>query len=284
MPRHFGRILAGFAGAGRIHRTTASILSRIDGVRGAGGAATAGTARASRTTNAEKRRILDMTDTSFRDGLAGNSASPNTLDTQRSNVCSKEVSAAKPRRTPLGFIGFVVGIGLVLMSWSPAIGSGETCGKPQDSPLWRDRFDGLTRGRAESGPVSGKTPSLTMSALWLSGSPDIALLTFSGSWDEWRYLDCHATYLLVDGKLLRLVQEADHRGDVNSGGVVEFVHVAVSWKDLKRMGVASQVEYKICNDEFVVPQTFLCALQNLVQAVEKWKSPNHGSTMKVELE
>lgn len=65
----------------------------------------------------------------------------------------------------------------------------------------------------------------------------------------WKYLRCHRVNWLVDGVPLE-VGETKHDGQVTRGGVNEIIQQPLTLEQMKKLGSASSVEYRICNDEF----------------------------------
>lgn len=72
---------------------------------------------------------------------------------------------------------------------------------------------------------------------------DFALLFRSRS-REWQFLRNHDLYMLIDGERVT-VGEAEYDGNVESGGVSEFMRYLVSPDLVKRIAGAKQVELKI---------------------------------------
>jgi len=72
--------------------------------------------------------------------------------------------------------------------------------------------------------------------------------------EDWKYLNCHSTYCLVDGKPLEL-PKTEHYGDVMGGGkVIEIIYVSVPYSTFVKMCEARKIEFKICNTEFIISE------------------------------
>lgn len=65
----------------------------------------------------------------------------------------------------------------------------------------------------------------------------------------WKYLRCHRVNWLVDGTPLQ-TDETMHNGQVARGGVNEIIQQPLTLGQMQKLGSASTVEYRICNDEF----------------------------------
>ena len=83
---------------------------------------------------------------------------------------------------------------------------------------------------------------------------------------SWRYLQCHSTAFLADGKPLDLGRES-RSGHVGSGYVNEFLIINTSLTKLKTAAQSRKVEYKVCNDEFSMSDRDLTDLREFVRLV-----------------
>ncbi|HSF40329.1 MAG TPA: hypothetical protein VLT87_11095 [Thermoanaerobaculia bacterium] len=131
-----------------------------------------------------------------------------------------------------------------------------------------DRFSGST-SISTSPRASGSPHPLEPHLMWTSEAPDKAMLMFMGVSQRWKYLECHTTHILVDGRRLDL-PAAGHRGDVlATASVLEQVHLLIPFSTAREIAAARLVEYKVCNDEFRAPPDFLCEAKALVRAVDE---------------
>lgn len=146
-----------------------------------------------------------------------------------------------------------------------------------------DKFSGETTiGTVPTPPSS--SPSLAFVATYTKtredGLPDPStvgmMLVVSGS--DWRYLNCSATYWLADGKRFELPQPT-HDGHVGNGYVLEFLQIKIlKPAELRKLAAAQRVEFKICNDEYVVSPSDLADLRVFS---EKLNGPDPSFAMKI---
>lgn len=97
----------------------------------------------------------------------------------------------------------------------------------------------------------------------------VITLQLFGSFAEWRYLKCHSTSLLADGVRVKL-GEVEFHGDISRhGGVYERIQVILTAAALARIGSASKIEFKVCNDEFQATEEFVRAAHEFACKVAK---------------
>lgn len=72
-----------------------------------------------------------------------------------------------------------------------------------------------------------------------------------GAWQGgWRYLNCHHTHWLADNERVA-IGETTHHGSARGRTVVEqVIHMDASLEGVRRLGAATKVEFRVCNDEF----------------------------------
>ncbi len=155
-------------------------------------------------------------------------------------------------------------VALVIMAVVPALAE-----KPRFEREY-DRFDDVTKlrvspkaekpgGRVELGVTAilrGKKGPVT-------GRP---MLVFFSAGKAWRFEDCYATKMLVDGLPLEL-GEATHRGGVADGVVVERIIIPTSVEQMTALASAKKVEVKICEHTFALQESDLTALREMVRAL-----------------
>ncbi|MCW9733740.1 hypothetical protein L5B97_09760 [Avibacterium sp. 20-15] len=83
---------------------------------------------------------------------------------------------------------------------------------------------------------------------------------------DWKYLKCHTTNWLVNGKPIQPLKNTIST-DVkrNPVQVVESIDVVFTNKDMKKFGTASSVEYRVCNDEFKFTSEELKGLKRVIE-------------------
>jgi len=139
-----------------------------------------------------------------------------------------------------------------------------------------DRFSKETTISTITSPFRSKRPELYCGPFIFKGeilkkTPEKAPLFFISKNDDWEYLECHHTYLLVDGEAVDL-GEGTHHGDVGSGYVLEFIfHLEVPFNLLQKLALAKKVEVKICNTEFVLTREESSDLQEYVRLLTPGK-------------
>lgn len=164
-----------------------------------------------------------------------------SLDRDGSSRCVQTV-AAVPRRAasrPASSSG----------SAAPGVSSGRrTAGGPAAVRVARDEFTGRTT--IEYGaPVEwedGHRQRADFTVL-VNPAPMTGALSITTSHRRWRWLECHALHMLVNGEIVEL-DESDHDGRVGSGYVVEQVRVPLSRDAIVALTQASEVRVRICND------------------------------------
>jgi len=132
-----------------------------------------------------------------------------------------------------------------------------------------DRFTKKTTISTKLSPFSSKGPKLCCGPFIFEGeilkkSPKEAPIFFMSRNDDWEYLNCHHTYLLVDGEPVDL-GEGIHHGEVGSGYVLEFIFHEVPFTLLQKLALAKKVEVKICNTEFVLTREDSSDLQEYIR-------------------
>jgi len=117
---------------------------------------------------------------------------------------------------------------------------------------------------------SATYPSVVMTVKGGASADQEAILILTAASDAgWRYLRCHLFHMLADGEPVAL-GESRHSGEVARGSaVIEQIIVPVRLDDLRVAAAAQRIEYRICNDEYVAPEEFLCKLRGFVEAADK---------------
>lgn len=128
-----------------------------------------------------------------------------------------------------------------------------------DGPLIQDKVDRFTGERdfKYEAPMPKDVTKPKLTGL-VTIKPDVTLAMMHiamMSWSSrrkptaWRYLSCHTTNFLVDGQPLKTM-DARHSGSVRDDGVLEFLLIPLELEQLKILGEAKTVEYRICQDEY----------------------------------
>jgi len=102
------------------------------------------------------------------------------------------------------------------------------------------------------------------------GSTPVILLTRYGR--SWKYLKCHDTFWLADGKRVATL-DTRHDGSVYSGGVNETIISQFSYEQFQTLAAAQNVEYKVCNDEFMLYPAEMEGLKQVGQAIATSSKP-----------
>ena len=137
-----------------------------------------------------------------------------------------------------------------------------------------DRFSGNTSiiSVHKPGPLGRLVPHL--GAEFKSKNMVVAQLVLSGGYmGDWRYLKCHTTYILADGKQVP-TSRATHDGDVINGGVVENIMVTLDLKAIAQLEQAKNIEFKVCDDEFQADWDFVCAAREFACKVREQRAGN----------
>jgi len=79
-------------------------------------------------------------------------------------------------------------------------------------------------------------------------APLVNMAFFSVS-DSWEFLSSHDLRALVNGEPMEM-PETQHSGDVNTGGVLEFVLFELSWDEFCKLCDAEMVEFQLGFEEF----------------------------------
>lgn len=118
-----------------------------------------------------------------------------------------------------------------------------------------DRFSGKrTIVLSPDSRSIGAPPGLTLVTVQEGNKPamEFAVILEMAS-TKWRYMDCHTTYWLADDKPVPL-PPVRHEGKLGDGIVMEFLRIdTIPRTALETFAAARKVEFKICNDEFVLP-------------------------------
>jgi hypothetical protein len=139
-----------------------------------------------------------------------------------------------------------------------------------DIEVSEDRFAGVTNYRSKGGEIGLGKPMTIQTVVNSSIKTFTAQLILTGGYrGGWKYLDCHSTTWLIDGKP-QTWPAADHIGKAGSGLVVEGISQTIPTRDaLAALGSAGRVEYKICNDEGEMTSSELSDLKRIVRLVNK---------------
>lgn len=117
-----------------------------------------------------------------------------------------------------------------------------------------DRFTGK-RGIKYVAKPKMTAPTVSTFVNVLDGEANSNLLItvfgFSRAGGSWKYLQCNQTHWLVDGNPFP-TQGVIHRGKVIRGGVIEHLGQPLTLEQLDALAAATTIEFKICNDEFVM--------------------------------
>lgn len=117
-----------------------------------------------------------------------------------------------------------------------------------------DRFDGSTTVRTKPQAVF-KRLHFTLLCRYTGEAQKtnaIIEIVLIGAYEQWTYLKCNTTHWLVDSKPFELPQPI-HEGEVGRGFVMELLTIVpVPLSALQQMAVVKKVEFKVCNDEFML--------------------------------
>lgn len=141
-----------------------------------------------------------------------------------------------------------------------------------------DRFTGARKISYSSptAPLGQTTFNVDVS---VSKSVPVVLFTFitanlsSRGGSSWKYVRCHQMAWLVDGRPFAMDAQATHQGTVVRGGVIEMVSQFVTADQLHQLAAASQVEYRICQDEGALDPAAMSALREISQKLKPAVAP-----------
>ncbi len=158
-------------------------------------------------------------------------------------------------------------IAMLALSLAPTASAGAQCSPERYTTTETDRFSGATTIKtspiAKSAEPSGLGEdefSLNLHALtdtkknkliWM----EITYWNSHGD-DPWRYAACHPVFILADGIPVEILRIADFP---STGGGSEMVTAELSAAAVAKLGAASKIEFKICNDELVASPEFVQA-------------------------
>jgi hypothetical protein len=95
--------------------------------------------------------------------------------------------------------------------------------------------------------------------------PPTLWLTWFGT--EWKYLRCHELHLLVDGKPFPVT--ALFHSDTNRTITIETEIIQLTREQLARLAAASKIEFKVCNDEGVLPDALLQDIKDFAPVLDE---------------
>lgn len=140
-----------------------------------------------------------------------------------------------------------------------------------------DRFTGIRKITWENkltGPNLGFFAAFLVVAdkqgSFRTSKPAIVLTTSSR---EWKYLKCHNTYWLADGKRVEPIS-VRHDGTTYSGGVVEQITSDFSVAAFQQLAAAQTVEYRVCNKESYL---YASEMEGLKQVAQRMSAALAGS-------
>lgn len=126
----------------------------------------------------------------------------------------------------------------------------------------RDEFTGSVSHRLTAGNMSRGMGSWSVTTI----SGDLfgfAFLTSTPAETGWRYLTCHRTNMLVDGRPF-LLPEADHDGTIGRSSVTETVSFFLSREQVMELLPAMEIKIRVCTDVFTLPLETGTRLSDLV--------------------
>lgn len=109
-----------------------------------------------------------------------------------------------------------------------------------------DRFTGSTTFEAfHVKPYSPLRPQIIVT---LGKDKSIeAVIDLAGSYHDWKYLSCHDTHWLLDGKPFA-GGAVHHDGSVGNGYVVEHITQPLTAPELQMFAASKKIEFEVCND------------------------------------
>jgi hypothetical protein len=131
-----------------------------------------------------------------------------------------------------------------------------------------DRFTGAVSAKAFQTPRIREYGPMV---LWSSEQPDLISFEVIGSSESWRYLSCHPLSILVDGHQVT-GSPAVHHGEVGRGYVIETVSSVIPWDQAEPFLKASEIEYKVCNDERRASPGIVCETQGVMRIAAQWRA------------
>lgn len=137
-----------------------------------------------------------------------------------------------------------------------------------------DRFTQQTVIKTETKAAVGRLkldgkPALSLLGVYdTDGSLQISLF-ISSLGTEWRYLNCRRTNWLRDGRPLTMTDPIHNSDVLNSGRVSEDLIVRLTLAQLHQLADAQRVEYKVCNDEYIVSSEEMRDFRDMVRLLRE---------------
>ncbi|OOF49290.1 hypothetical protein BKK54_09165 [Rodentibacter genomosp. 1] len=99
---------------------------------------------------------------------------------------------------------------------------------------------------------------------------NLNMISISREFTDWNYLKCHNTAWLVDGKPIKpITNKMNPKTLIHPVRVKEEIDVLFSNADMKKFSKAKKVEYKVCNDEFILTEEELSGLKQVINEIYK---------------
>lgn len=172
-------------------------------------------------------------------------------------------------------IALIMSLGIVLAGCTP-VRRPVYVPPPPPKPVVKDEVDRFTGIRKVSWTSVVSGPGLFASYLATADkagsfkkSTPVIILTTTGR--EWKYLKCNGTHWLADGARVPTI-EVKHDGSVMTGGVIEHIANRFTYADFQRLAAAKSVEYKVCNDEFIL---YPSEIEGLKRTAELMDTPGY---------
>ena len=86
--------------------------------------------------------------------------------------------------------------------------------------------------------------------------------------DAWNYDTCHSVNWVIDGTPMAS-GETNWEGKPLDGAVMETIFQMADYSDLEKMSGARSIEYRVCNDAFVLTDSDIAGIRSVVKALSE---------------
>lgn len=106
--------------------------------------------------------------------------------------------------------------------------------------------------------------------VWTSDEPDSLMIAVIGNGAEPKYASCHRMALFADDRPIHL-GAVQHSAEPGASRVVEYVTSDLTWAQAEKLGSASTIRYRVCNDELWADEAFVCQAREVIGAAAAWR-------------
>lgn len=108
--------------------------------------------------------------------------------------------------------------------------------------------------------------------VWTSDDPNSLMFVAMRNGDALQYAGCFDMTLRIDGQPVPLTH-LQHDKDPNTSRttVIEYVRAEIPWAEAQKLTTAKTISYKICKDEFLADEKFVCEARHVVEVATRWR-------------